>query len=118
MKVHRAANVLQAMWYGVRKEAFDWDLLKMTSWDSQGEDGIKELELIARDREVIEEEDGRREQVVYQAFPQSENGEGWVKEEMNAALTFGSCQFAVRMLHGPLRKMIDGTLFGFWPNFG
>lgn len=73
----------------------------MDAWDD-------ELELIAKNREVFEEEDGRREQIVYQKFPECEDG--WVEIQLNAALVFGSCQFAVRMLHGSLRKMIDGML--------
>lgn len=88
----------------------------MNSWKAvTEEDGtvnyleVPQLELVAKDRDVMEEEDGRREQIVYQRFPDGD-GEDWVKEEMNAALAFGSCQFAVRILHGPLRKMIDGML--------
>ena len=73
----------------------------MTAWE-------EELELIAQDRTVFQEEDGRREQIVYQKFPECEDG--WVESQLNAALAFGSCQFAVRMLHGPLKKMIDGML--------
>ncbi|TID26363.1 hypothetical protein E6O75_ATG00856 [Venturia nashicola] len=113
-KLLRVAGVLQAIWYVVRRETFDWELAGMNSWRAvTEEDGkvkhleVPQLELVARDRDVMEEEDGRREQIVYQRFPDGD-GEEWVKEEMNAALAFGSCQFAVRMLHGPLRTMIDG----------
>lgn len=114
VKLLRVAGVLQAIWYVVRQETFDWEIVRMNSWSAvTDEDGtvkhleVPQLELIAKDRDVMEEEDGRREQIVYQRFPDGEDG-AWVKEEMNAALAFGSCQFAVRMLHGPLRKMIDG----------
>lgn len=98
-KLHRAVAILQPLWYKIRSEAFDWELLRMDAWD-------EELELIAHDREVIVDEEGKREKFVYQKFPACEYG--WVESQLNAALVFGSCQFAVRMLHGPLRKMIDG----------
>lgn len=114
MKLLKVAGVLQAIWYVVRREAFDWEIAGMNSWNAvTEEDGtmkeleVPQLELVAKDRDVMEKEDGRREQIIYQRFPDRE-GEDWVKEELDAALTFGSCQFAVRMLHGPLRKMIDG----------
>ncbi|KAE9978306.1 hypothetical protein BLS_000727 [Venturia inaequalis] len=114
VKLLRVAGALQAIWYIVRRETFDWEIAGMNSWKAvTDEDGtvrdleVPQLELVAKDRDVMEDADGRREQIVYQRFPDGD-GEDWVEEEMNAALAFGSCQFAVRMLHGPLRKMIDG----------
>jgi hypothetical protein len=72
----------------------------MEAWDD-------ELALLAQGREVVEGPgEWGREQVVYEKFPECEDG--WVESQLNAALVFGTCQFAVRMLHGPLRKMIDG----------
>ncbi|QDS71157.1 hypothetical protein FKW77_010029 [Venturia effusa] len=117
-KLLRVTEVLQAIWYAVRYETFDWELSGITYWEAvTEEDGavrqleVPQLELVAKDRDVMEQEDGRREQVVYQRFPDRE-GEDWIKEELNAALAFGSCQFAVRMLHAPLRKLIDGLYSG------
>jgi hypothetical protein len=52
------------------------------------------------------DENGRKEAVVFQRFPEGMNK--WTESQINATLSYGCSQFAVRMLHVLLKKLIEG----------